>query len=340
MNWNSQRLHGPQSSAGKWIARWGVALCVAAFVGCKPPATRRIQGYIEGEFVHVASPLAGTLKELAVERGQVVKEGEFLFRLDATAERAARDEALQRFEQSRSTLEDLRKGRRAPEIAALEAQLRQATTAFDFASKELARQEKLREANGATTEQALEAAKSSRDQASARVAQLESELQTARSGARDDQVAAAKSAVAAAEAVLAKAEWTLAQSVRSAPAEGTISDIVFRPGEFVAAGRPVVVVLPPRHVKLRTFVPEPWLASLHPGDSLQVFVDGVAEPYAAKIRFISPRAEFTAPALYTRDNRAKFVFLVEASFEPEIAARLHPGQPVDVQFPQGVIPRP
>lgn len=312
---------------------WALVLMVAASLGCNPPATGRIQGYIEGEFIHVASPLAGTLQNLAVERGQVVKEGELLFSLDATAEKAARDEAKRRWEQAGSTLEDLKKGRRPAEIAALEAQLRQANTALEFAAKEFARQTKLREADGVTTEQALEGARSSRDQASARVAQLEAELQTARSGAREDQIAAAKAALAAAEAALAKAEWTLAQSVRSSPAEGTVTDTVFRPGEFVAAGRPVVVVLPPRQVKLRTFVPEPWLSSLHVGDSLQVFVDGAPQAYTATIRFISPRAEFTAPALYTRDNRAKFVFLVEANFQADIAARLHPGQPVDVQFP-------
>lgn len=340
MNWNSQRVQAPRSSVGDRLLRLGWVLVVVAFTGCKPPNTGRIQGYIEGEFIHVASPLAGTVNEVAVERGQWVKEGEVLFRLDSTAEKSARDEALQRVEQARSTHEDLRKGRRAPEIAALEAQLRQATAALDHASKEWARQLKLRGAEGVTTEQALEAATSTREQALSRVAQLESELQTARLGAREDQVAAAKAAVMAAEAVLAKAEWTLAQAVRSAPAEGAITDVVFRPGEFVAAGRPVVVVLPPRHVKLRTFVPEPWLSSLHPGDPLQVYVDGATEPLMAKIRFISPRAEFTAPALYTRDNRAKFVFLIEASFEPDVAARLHPGQPVDVQFPQLTVPRP
>lgn len=340
MNWNTQRLQALRGWVGDRIAISGLVLMMAAFSGCKPPATGRIQGYIEGEFIHVASPLAGTLKELAVERGRWVKEGEVLFRLDSTVEKAALVEAQQRLEQARSTHEDLRKGRRAPEIAALEAQLRQAATALDYASKEWARQLKLRESDGATTVQALDAATSTRDQALSRVAQLESELQTARSGAREDQIAVAKAAMVAAESVVTKAEWTLAQTVRSAPADGAITDVVFRPGEFVAAGRPVVVLLPPGQVKLRTFVPEPWLSSLHLGDSLQVYIDGATEPLMAKIRFISPRAEFTAPAIYTRDNRAKFVFLIEASFEPEVAARLHPGQPVDVQFPELTRPRP
>ena len=54
----------------------------------------------------------------------------------------------------------------------------------------------------------------------------------------------------------------------------------------------------------------------------------------ATITFISDRAEFTPPVLYSRDNRAKLVFLVEAKPSADVAARLNPGQPVDVALPQ------
>jgi HlyD family secretion protein len=340
MNWNAQLNPASAPSSVSFRAAWAACLLACFSAGCKPPTTGRVQGYIEGEFIYVASPLAATLKELSVERGQQVKAGDPLFRLEATAEEATRDEALRKWNQAKSTLEDLKKGRRVSEVAALEAQKGQAKVALDFAAKELARQQKLRDAEGAATEQALDAAKSTRDQAAFRFAQLESELQTAKLGAREDQIAAAASAMEAAEATLAKAEWTLTQSVRSAPTEGTVTDTLYRPGEFVGSGKPVVVLLPPTQLKLRTFLPQPWLASVHTGDLLQVFVDGIAEPIPAKVRFISPRAEFTAPALYTRDNRAKFVFLVEASFEPAAAARMHPGQPVDVQIPALASARP
>jgi HlyD family secretion protein len=90
--------------------------------------------------------------------------------------------------------------------------------------------------------------------------------------------------------------------------------------------------LPPGNVKLRVFVPETRLGSLHVGDSLEVLVDGAAQPASAKISFISPRSEYTPPVIYDRENRSKLVFMVEALFEPAVATRLHPGQPVDVRF--------
>src|SRR5437660_1830606 len=76
------------------LARAAGALIALLFIGgCSDPPKNRFQGYVEGEFVYVASPLAGTLESLRVQRGQQVKTGDPLFALDETMERAARDQA-------------------------------------------------------------------------------------------------------------------------------------------------------------------------------------------------------------------------------------------------------
>jgi HlyD family secretion protein len=72
------------------------------------------------------------------------------------------------------------------------------------------------------------------------------------------------------------------------------------------------------------------VGSLHVGDVVHVIVDGVAGPFSGKISFISPRAEYTPPVIYSRESRDKLVFMVEIVFDPQTAAKLHPGQPVDV----------
>ena len=50
----------------------------------------------------------------------------------------------------------------------------------------------------------------------------------------------------------------------------------------------------------------------------------------ASISYIAPQAEFTPPVIYSKDSRAKLVFLVEARPAPADAVKLHPGQPIDV----------
>ena len=107
---------------------------------------------------------------------------------------------------------------------------------------------------------------------------------------------------------------------------------MYRQGEWVPAGRPVVALLPPSNLKVRAFVPETQLQALHLGDSVQVIVDGLPGALAGRISFISPRAEYTPPVIYNRENRAKLVFMIEVTFDPQVAATLHPGQPVDVRL--------
>jgi HlyD family secretion protein len=94
----------------------------------------------------------------------------------------------------------------------------------------------------------------------------------------------------------------------------------------------VVALLPPANIKVRAFVPETQVQALHPGDHVQVSVDGLPGPLAGRISFIAPNAEYTPPVIYSRENRAKLVFMIEVTFDPQVAATLHPGQPVDVRL--------
>ncbi|HKA07865.1 MAG TPA: HlyD family efflux transporter periplasmic adaptor subunit [Gemmataceae bacterium] len=312
--------------------RQGAALVVLAFVsGCTRPENGRLQGYVEGEFVYVASPHAAELKSLYVERGSAVKPGDPLFALDATPEQNARDEAAKRVLQARASLEDALKGKRPTEIASIEAQLKQARAALEYSEVQLKRQEHLT-GSLATTADDLARARAVRDQDRARVSQLEADLETARLGARSDQIAAAEANLRALEAALAKAEWDLAQQARSASQAGIVFDTLYRPGEWVAAGRPVVALLPPENIKVRAFVPEDRIGSVHLGDPVRVSIDGTSGPVAGKVSFISPRAEFTPPVIYSRETRSKLVFMIEIVFDRETAAKLHPGQPVDVEL--------
>lgn len=312
--------------------RWAGILAVCGWLaGCSQPDPNRVQGYAEGEYVYVASPLGGALNSLRVQRGARVRAGDPLFALDDTPEKAARDEAERRLAQARANLADAQKGKRPSEIDSLEAQLKQARAAQSLSEKELARQEQLLQTKAVSLQDA-DRARSADDQNRQRVAQLSADLETARLGARSDQIAAAEAGARALEAALRQAEWNLAQKRQSAPQAGLVFDTLYREGEWVGAGRPVVALLPSANIKVRAFVPETRIGSLHMGDKVRVRVDGVREPLTGNISFISPRAEFTPPVIYSQESRRKLVFLIEAAFPPEAAEKLHPGQPVDVQL--------
>lgn len=312
--------------------RIAAATLLLLLAACGPKAPAPWQGYVEGEFVRVAAPFAGTLVRLDAQRGQEVKPGAPLFALEAGSEQAARAQAQEDARRAQAQLEDLRAGKRPTEIASVQAQLEQARAALAFSEKELVRQQDL-VARGFVSKQAADQARSNRDRDRERVAELEADLTTTKLGARSGEIRAAEAQAAAAQQALAQADWRLRQKTVEAPVAGSVSDTLFVTGEWVPAGSPVVSLLPPANVKVRFFVSEPQLGRVQAGQKVAIACDGCGERIVAPITFVAPQAEYTPPVIYSKDSRAKLVFLVEARPAPPDAVRLHPGQPVDVTLP-------
>lgn len=302
--------------------------------GCARREAGGYQGYLEGEFVYVAAPLGGQLEKLAVSRGTRVEAGAPLFTLEQSAELSSLREAAERLRQSQARLADLRKGLRPTELAALDARLAQARAATELTSRELERAIQLHRTT-VLSDDDFDRIRLNHEANTKLVAEVSAQLATAQLGGRADVIAAAEADAAAAQAALDRAGWSVAQKSRSAPASALVYDTLFREGEFVAAGQPVVALLPPANIKVRFFVPEAGLAALKPGAAVKVAVTGLAVPLDARISYLSPKPEYTPPVLYNRENRAKLVFMVEAAFPDPAAARdLHPGQPADVTLAQ------
>ena len=297
--------------------------------GCEKPANDSWQGYIEGEFVLLASPYAGQVQKLYVHRGDTVELGKPVFALEQESERAARTEAEQRLRTSQAKLENLQATvRRKAEIEALRAEIRQARAARELAMSQYAQQEKLFR-NGFITQARLDEARAARDRDVARVVETEAQLRTALQPlGREAELRAAEGDIAAAQAALAQAAWKLEQKSVAAPVSGLVQDTFFVEGEWVPAGRPVVSLLPPGNVKARFYVPEASLSGIAIGRQLQVGCDGCPAPIPGKVSFVSSQAEHTR-VLYSKESRSKLMFLVEARLE---GSGLRPGQPVDVRL--------
>ena len=304
---------------------------VALVTACAPAEDATLPGYAEGEYVRVASPIAGQLARINVARGSAVKAGDPLFALEQENEAAARREAEEHLRRAQAQHQNLMTGRRPEEIDAVRAQLGQAQAALQLSEKNLARQEELVRQNFVSRERADEA-RSTRDRDRERVLELRAQLATANLAARPAEIRAAAADVAAAREALAQAEWRLAQKSLRAPQAGTVTDTLYQQGEWVPAGSPVVSVLPPQNIKVRFFVAESVLGSIRLGQTVSVSCDGCSSPVSAPITYIAPQAEYTPPVIYSRENRTKLVFMIEARPAAADATRLHPGQPVGVRL--------
>ena len=306
------------------------AAAAVLLVGCSQNSTGSFQGYIEGEYVYVAAPLAGALTHLAVARGDAVKAGQLLFELERQSETAALAQAEKNLAQAQSQLDDLTKGKRPTEIASLTAQLARAQADLKLSAAQLARREQLG-GSAVVSKEELDQARAQKDASQAQVSQLTADLATAKLGGRDDAIRAAQAAVESQRAARDKAQWAFDQKQQFAAAAAQVHDTLYRQGEFVTAGNPVVALLPPENLKVRFFVPQEKLAAVKIGGNVSVKPDGAAHPFTATVNYIATQAEYTPPVIYSRETRANLVFMIEAKFSPADAAELRPGQPVDVE---------
>lgn len=316
------RLRSPRSAA---------LVLALALVACGARDDGPFTGYAEADLVYVAPGIAGTLRSLAVARGQRVAAGALLFALDTDAEAAARAAAEARLAAAAAQAANLRKGRRPSEVRAAEQQLAQARANLEASTAQLARSEKLVE-QGFLSSLQLDTLRAAQQRDAARVRELEAQLTVAREAARPDEIAAADAQRRAAAYDVEQSRWREEQKRRVAPADALVFDVLFRVGEWVPAGAPVIALLPDSALKLRFFAPQSRLARIRVGSRVAVSCDGCPAGLDAVVSFVSPQAEFTPPVIYSNESRSKLVFLVEARPSEAARAALKPGQPVDVRL--------
>lgn len=310
-------------------------LCAATCAGlailasCARTSNNNFEGYVEGKFVYVASPQGGRLDQLSVARGDVVSINHPMFTLDREPEASAASQAEQVLHSDEARLADLQTGKRPPEVDMVRAQLAQAQ-AENKKSVDLLKSYEKQYAAGGISETDLITARAAVESDAALVRQYQHDIAVAELPGREQQLRAQSDVVAADRAALQQAQWKLQEKQISSPRAGLVFDTLYRTGEWVAAGNPIVQLLPPENIEIRFFVPESLVGGLKLGQTVSVHCDGCPSPVAAAITFISNQVEYTPPVIYSNENRAKLVFMVIAKPSVDNAPLLHPGQPLEV----------
>ncbi len=279
-----------------------------------------LSGYVEGDDLYLSSPVAGTVTAVKVVKGQRVEAGDPLFAMDPATLSAQEGQAQARLDQTTAQIGAAEAQATQAEAAAAAARAVEANARSDY--QRLAALQKSNPA--ATSAREVDQAKAAADSASAQRLAADKAAAAARV-----QAEAAKAGAAQAGQGLKEAGVRLGQLSKSAPAAGRVEDVFYQQGEWAGPNQPIVSLLPDGQVKLRFFVPEKTMDRYRPGQTVRFSCDGCAKDLTAKISYVSPRAEFTPPVIYSRKTRDKLVFMVEAI--PNDPAGLQPGLPVDVK---------
>lgn len=313
------------------MSRCPALLLLGLLAACSDAPPSVVPGYVEGEFLRLSSPQAGRLAALYVERGREVSAGMLLFELEADKASAALVERGAELAAQSAQAADLAKGRRPDELAVIQAEESAVEASLRLVELQLKREKTLSH-GGYVSQARVDELEARRQQLAAERARLTAQEQVARLAARDDQRRAAAASIVAAQARLQQARLGLLDTQVAAPGPMRVDDTLYHVGEWVPAGSPVVVLLPPGAIKVRFYVDHRTLPRLKLGQEVQLLPDG-QPALKAKLRFIAHQAEFTPPVIYSREQRQRLVYLVEATPAPTDATRLHPGQALDVKLP-------
>lgn len=297
-----------------------VAIAAAWYLLGGTKRDRMLSGYIEGDSLFLAAPVAGTVGSITVEKGDRIPAGAQLFTIDPATLSAQGDQARAQVTAARNQISSA-----MANAQQADAETRAAAADAERAQSDLNRLLSVRrEDPAAVAGKDIDAAQAALKQANAR---LSAARETA--SARRAQVAAAQAQESQAKGGEKEVAIRVGQLAPLAPSAARVEDIFYRPGEWVSANQPVVSLLPDDRIKVRFFVPEQEVAQYRPGKTVHFSCDSCASGLTAKISYVSARPEFTPPVIFSRDSRDRLVFMVEAI--PAKPDKLMPGLPVDVE---------
>jgi HlyD family secretion protein len=305
-------------------------LCAILLAACarSPESTPSI-GYVEAEWTYISAPDAGWLIAPPAARGSLIKAGDTLFQLDRQTQIANVAEAESRVSQSVAQGRNIATGARAPDLRALEARAAEARARFALARNERDRHAPL-VAQGIESKSQGDKINADFDATAAALTVATANITVARQAARPGERSAAAATTAIAQAAQSGAEYRLAQRTVIAVVGGRVQEVFRRVGEYVTPGTPILALLPDDALNVRFFVPQNRLPTLSLGKQVTITADGLSQPIAGTVTFIATEAEYAPPVIYSRDQRAKLVFLVEARIPAH--APLLPGLPVEVRW--------
>jgi HlyD family secretion protein len=308
-----------------------------------PEGPPRATGYVEATDTRVASRVGGRIERVDAQEGARVAAGATLAQI-STAEidlairraQAERDQAQAqlRLVQAGARPEDIRQAE--AQVAAARAEQQAAVSERDAARQDEVRFERL-VANKAGATKQRDDAVARRQTAEARVAAAgdrvnaaEAALARLRAGSREEEIAAARARVGAVEAQIATLQHDRGETTIVAPSGGIIGSRLVEPGELVAPGAPIVVIVDLDHAWANVYVEERAIADVKL-DQPAVVVTDSGKRLDGRVTFISPRAEFTPRNVQTADERAKLVYRVKVSVDNREGI-LKPGMPVEVEL--------
>ncbi|GAA5188265.1 HlyD family secretion protein [Ferrimonas gelatinilytica] len=316
---------------GFWFIRvWPVAVLILA--GCGTGEGERLAlGSLERDRITHSATINEVLVALPVAQGSWVEQGDLLAQLDDRQQQARVHKARADVAAAEANLDKLRNGARPEAVGQAQSEVVGAQAELREAERSFARIDNLVSRGLASTAE-LDHSRAQRDSTQAALRSAQERLLELTNGTREEDLRMGEAQLAAARAELAGQVQTLSELTITATRSGRLDNLPWNLGERVRIGSPVAVVLAGEAPYARVYVPEPYRASVRTGQSLSVRVDGVAQSWQGRVRWISNEPAFTPYYALNESERSRLMYLAEVQLPAEAAA-LPNGLPAQVVLP-------
>ncbi|MDH1056503.1 HlyD family secretion protein [Aquipseudomonas alcaligenes] len=302
------------------------ALLLAALTGCAD-ADKPLLGTLEWDRVSLPAEASEVLLRIAVAEGERVEAGQLLLELDPRRQDARIAQARAEVEQAAAHLAELSNGARSETIDAARADLARNRAELTDAERSFSRIAELYQRKQVAIAE-LDRARAARDQASAATRSAEAQLRELTNGTRPEQLEQAAAALEAARGNLAQLQVGREHLSLRAPRSGLVDALPFKVGDQPPAGAELVSLLVGEQPYARVFIPASIRAQVSVGDLMRVFVEGVEQPFQARVRSIRSEAAFTPYYALTGDDASRLMYRAELVLQGEAARQLPAGLPL------------
>ncbi len=351
-----------RSNDGRVIRVSGNIEVTDAEVSFKIPGRVEARLVDEGEMVRAGQTIARLdsaelAQEVAARRAEVQAVQAALAELEAGSRPEEIAQAEASAQQAKARLDEMLAGSRPEELSAAEAVLRRAKAEAERARLDAERYEGLYKKEIVSAQQ-YDLARTAYETALARQREAEEQYKLVKEGPRKEQIEQARAAwlqaqerfvlvkkgprqetieqararLQQAKEGLAVAETRLGYATLTSPLAGVVLSKNVEPGEFVAAGTPIVTVGDLENVWLRAYINETDLGRVKVGQRVRVTTDTYPDKrYEGRVSFIASQAEFTPKSVQTEKERVKLVYRVKVDIRnPNM--ELKPGMPADAEI--------
>lgn len=304
-------------------------LTLAVLGGCSDSG-EQLLGTLEWDRIAVPAEASETLLDWHVREGQRVEAGQLLLELDPRRADARIAQARGEVAQAQARLAELSNGARSENIDAARAELARRRAEQVDAQRNYQRIAALYERRQVAIAE-RDRARAARDQTNAATQAAAAQLRELTNGTRPEQIEQAAAALDAARGNLAQLEVSREHLSVRAPRAGVVDALPFKAGDQPPVGAELASLLVGEAPYARVFIPSSIRAEVAVGDAMQVFVEGIEQPFNARVRSIRSEASFTPYYALTGDDASRLMYRAELLLEDAAARKLPAGLPLHAE---------